>query len=115
MIDGQHVLVFTCHPQEMTDERDARSGDYCTWSVPGDSAARAVGHRRGPAVHSPSPTCSRLRWCSDATAAGRSSASATSSPRASLAFEILDPIPVVLVDGYLQADPSYVAPPAPEA
>ena len=36
-------------------------------------------------------------------------------PKGVLAFEILDPIPVVLVDGYLQADPSYVAPPAPEA
>ena len=25
-----------------------------------------------------------------------------------LAFEIMDPIPVVVEDGYLQADPSYV-------
>ena len=34
-IDGRWVLVFTCHPQEMTAERKARTGEYCTWSVPG--------------------------------------------------------------------------------
>ncbi len=33
-IDGRWVLVFTCHPQEMTDERIATSGRYCTWSLP---------------------------------------------------------------------------------
>jgi beta-fructofuranosidase len=33
-IDGRWVLVFTCHPQEMTEERIARTGRYCTWSVP---------------------------------------------------------------------------------
>jgi beta-fructofuranosidase len=35
-VDGRWVLVFTCHPQEMTQERRARTGDYCTWSVPGE-------------------------------------------------------------------------------
>jgi beta-fructofuranosidase len=34
MIDGRAVLVFTCHPDEMTPERIASSGRYCTWSVP---------------------------------------------------------------------------------
>jgi beta-fructofuranosidase len=34
-VGGRWVLVFTCHPQEMTPERIARSGEYCTWSVPG--------------------------------------------------------------------------------
>ena len=34
-IDGRWVLVFTCHPQEMTPARVARSGRFCTWSVPG--------------------------------------------------------------------------------
>lgn len=34
-VDGRWVLVFTCHPQEMTAERIARTGEYCTWSVPG--------------------------------------------------------------------------------
>jgi beta-fructofuranosidase len=30
-IEGRWVLVFTCHPQEMTAERRAATGDYCTW------------------------------------------------------------------------------------
>jgi beta-fructofuranosidase len=30
------VLVFTCHPQEMTAERAAAAGGCCTWSVPCD-------------------------------------------------------------------------------
>lgn len=34
VIGGRGVLVFTCHPQEMTQERLARSGHYCTWSLP---------------------------------------------------------------------------------
>lgn len=33
-IDGRPVLVFTCHPDEMTPERRAMSGACCTWSVP---------------------------------------------------------------------------------
>jgi len=37
VIDGRAVLVFTCHPQEMTAERIATSGEYCTWSVPAPS------------------------------------------------------------------------------
>jgi beta-fructofuranosidase len=35
-IDGRWVLVFTCHPQEMTPERAAAAGGCCTWSVPCD-------------------------------------------------------------------------------
>jgi beta-fructofuranosidase len=34
VIDGRAVLVFTCHPDEMTPDRVAASGRYCTWSVP---------------------------------------------------------------------------------
>jgi beta-fructofuranosidase len=34
MIDGRPVLVYTCHPDEMTPERRAELGEYCTWSVP---------------------------------------------------------------------------------
>jgi Glycosyl hydrolases family 32 N-terminal domain len=34
VVDGRPVLVFTCHPQEMTLERRASSGECCTWSVP---------------------------------------------------------------------------------
>ena len=34
IIAGGPFLVFTCHPQEMTAERIARSGEFCTWSLP---------------------------------------------------------------------------------
>jgi beta-fructofuranosidase len=34
VIDGRAVMVFTCHPKEMTDQRVASSGRYCIWSVP---------------------------------------------------------------------------------
>jgi beta-fructofuranosidase len=37
VVDGQPLLVFTCHPQEVTAKRLASSGRYCTWSVPGES------------------------------------------------------------------------------
>ena len=33
-IDGRWVLVFTCHPQEMTEERKTELGHHCTWSLP---------------------------------------------------------------------------------
>ncbi|PUA82948.1 glycosyl hydrolase [Nocardioides currus] len=36
-VDGRWVLVFTCHPDEQTPEQRARFGDYCTWSIAGDS------------------------------------------------------------------------------
>ncbi len=37
MVGRRPVLMFTCHPQEMTADRVARTGRYCTWSVPGES------------------------------------------------------------------------------
>lgn len=36
-IDGRHVMVFTCHPDEQTPSRRTTWGDHCTWSVPGES------------------------------------------------------------------------------
>jgi beta-fructofuranosidase len=35
VVDGRPVLAYTCHPDEMTPERIAATGRYCTWSVPG--------------------------------------------------------------------------------
>jgi beta-fructofuranosidase len=37
VIDGTPLLVFTCHPEEQTEERKRTSGQYCTWSVSGES------------------------------------------------------------------------------
>jgi beta-fructofuranosidase len=38
LIDGQHVLVFTCHPDEQTPLRRKQFGEFCTWSMIGASA-----------------------------------------------------------------------------
>jgi beta-fructofuranosidase len=35
-VEGQWLLVFTCHPEEQSEERRRRVGDYCTWVVAGD-------------------------------------------------------------------------------
>jgi beta-fructofuranosidase len=37
VVDGQPILVFTCHPLEQTDDHVTRCGAYCTWSVAADS------------------------------------------------------------------------------
>ena len=50
-VDGQWVLVFTCHPDEQTDEHRARFGDFCTWSVPGGSPLGPWDVARGPPLH----------------------------------------------------------------
>ena len=35
-IEGRWLLVFTCHPQEQSEERRRRCGRFCTWVVAGD-------------------------------------------------------------------------------
>ena len=104
VVDGQHLLVFTCHPEQMTEERRARSGDYCTWSVTGDSAlgpwdiAKAQPFTAEPALFAAPLVQGRdggwvlvgFRNLDDESA-----------------LEILDPVPVQLVDGVLVAKASY--------
>ena len=106
-VDGQWVLVFTCHPQEMTAERRARTGDFCTWSVPGDSMFGPWDiDRARPFLAEPDLFAAPLVRRRDggwALVGFRNT-----EPKGVLAFEIMDPIPVVVEDGYLQADPSYV-------
>lgn len=36
-IDGQPVLIFTCHPEEQSREQQEEFGYYCTWYVLGES------------------------------------------------------------------------------
>jgi len=108
VIEGTPVLVFTCHPDEQTADRRARSGDYCTWSVPGASVLGPWDiDLAGPFVADPALFAAPLVQRRDGSwvfVGFRNLA-----PEGVLAFEIIDPIPVVLEDGYVVAHPSYSA------
>ena len=96
-IDGRWVLVFTCSPQEMTDERRAETGDYCTWSVPDDGAGAVgpwdIGLAR-PFTAEPDLFAAPLVQRRDGSWA--LVGFRNTEPKGVLAFDILDPIPVEL-------------------
>lgn len=102
-IEGRWVLVFTCHPDEQADSRRAQFGDYCTWSVPGDSpigpwdVSRARPFRAAPTLFA-APLVQRRdgTWCLIGFL--------NREHEGIDAMEITDPIPVCLEDGYLVAD-----------
>lgn len=103
VVDGRALLVFTCHPQEMTAERIATSGAYCTWSVPGPGVLgpwdidRARPFTADPALFA-APLVQR-RDGSWALVGFRNL-----EPQGQDGFFIHDPIPVGLdPDGYLVA------------
>jgi len=109
VLDGTPVLVFTCHPLEMTEERRSRSGDYCTWSVVGDSVlgpwdvAAAEPFRAEPALFAAPLTRDRSgRWVFVGFR--------NLEPDGVDAFEIIDPVPVRLQDGRLVATEADRAP-----
>ncbi len=113
VIDGQHVLVFTCHPEEQSSARREEYGDFCTWSMTGDSllgpwdVSRAAPFRAEPELFA-APLVQQ-RDGSWAFVGFRNL-----EPAGILSFEIIDPVPVRLVDGALVADASYVPnPPHP--
>jgi beta-fructofuranosidase len=105
-VGDRWVLVFTCHPQEMTDERIAASGAYCTWSVPGPADGTFpdvwdIGLAR-PFTAEPDLFAAPLvqqrdgTWCLIGFR--------NTEPRGELNFHITDPIPVRLdTDGHLVA------------
>ena len=103
-VDGRYVLVFTCHPQEQSPEQIERHGPYCTWYLVGDSplgpwdidAAR-------PFVAEPLLFAAPLVQQRDGTWAFVGFRN--QEPEGILSFEILDPIPVELVDGELRRVP----------
>jgi len=102
VLDGQPVLVFTCHPQEQTEQRIRLCGSYCTWSVAGQSLigpwdmTQAKPFRAEPALFA-APFVQRRDggW---ALVGFRNLES-----EGVFAFDILDPIPVRLQDGGLAA------------
>ena len=103
VVDGQHVLVFTSHPDEQSAARREEHGDYCTWSLTGDDLlgpwdmSRAVPFTAEPELFA-APLVQR-RDGSWVLFGFRNL-----EPEGVHAFEIIDPIPVTLdADGYLVA------------
>jgi beta-fructofuranosidase len=100
VIDGQPLLVFSCHPEEQSAARQARFGHFCTWSVPGESVAGPwdVAAAR-PFEGEPSLFAAPLvrhregGWALFGFL--------NTEPEGHVAFELLDPIPVELRDGAL--------------
>ena len=111
-VDGRWVLVFTCHPQEMTPERIARTGEYCTWSVPGPGplgpwdidAAR-------PFTAEPDLFAAPLVQRRDGSWAMVGFRNV--EPQGQDGFQIIDPVPVTVdAEGYLVAAEGYQPAPA---
>jgi beta-fructofuranosidase len=102
-IDGQAVLIFTCHPVEQSAEQVARFGRFSTWYVLGDSPngpwdiAAARPFEGDPKLFA-APLVQRRdgRW---AFVGFRNQ-----EPEGILSFEILDPIPVALGSGELRSE-----------
>ena len=107
-VEGRWVLLFTCHPEEMTAERRAAHGDYCTWSVPSAPGTDALGpwdvSRARPFTAEPELFAAPLVQRRDGTwvLVGFRNTEA----RGELNLHILDPIPVELdARGILTASP----------
>jgi beta-fructofuranosidase len=104
VIDDRAVLVFTCHPQEMTEQRRAASGDFCTWSVVGSSVTGKWDISRAqPFTAEPYLFAAPLVQQRDGQwvfVGFRNT-----EPQGVYAFDIIDPVPVAVVDGTLTTEP----------
>jgi beta-fructofuranosidase len=102
LVDGQPLLVFTCHPEEQSPEQRARFGPFCTWYVLADSLtgpwdmASARPFEREPKLFA-APLV-RRRDGTWAFVGFRNH-----EPEGVPSFELLDPIPVALRGGELRA------------
>lgn len=101
LVDGTPTMVFTCHPQEQTAERIERSGEYCTWSLTGDSLTGPWKiDRAQPFVEEPALFAAPLVQQRDGSWAMVGFRNLESA--GVFDFEIVDPIPVELHDGSLR-------------
>ena len=101
-LDGRHVLVFTCHPEEQSPEQIARHGPHSTWYVLGDSVLGPwdIADAR-PFEGDPKLFAAPLVQARDGTWAFVGFRN--QEPEGILSFEIMDPIRVGLRDGALAA------------
>jgi beta-fructofuranosidase len=100
-VDGQWLLVFTCHPEEQSAEQIARFGAFSTWYVLGESCLGPwdiAGAR--PFEDEPKLFAAPLVQQRDGTWAFVGFLN--QEPEGILSFEILDPIPVRLRGGRLR-------------
>ena len=99
LVHGQALLVFTCHPDEQTEQRRA-SGLYCTWSVSSDSVLGPWDiTRASPLQEQPALFAAPLVQQRDGGWAFLGFHNL--EPHATAEFEIVDPIPVTLRAGTL--------------
>jgi beta-fructofuranosidase len=101
LLDGQWVLVFTCHPEEQCAEQIAKFGDFSTWYVLGQSPTGPwnIADAR-PFQYEPKLFAAPLVQQRDGTWAFVGFRN--QEPEGIFSFEILDPIPVTLRGGELQ-------------
>ncbi|MFI5953028.1 glycosyl hydrolase family 32 [Cryptosporangium sp. NPDC051539] len=99
VVDGTPVLTFTCHPREQTPGRRA-AGDYCTWTVVGESPTGPwdLGRAR-PFAADPDLFAAPLVRGRDGGWVYLGFRNGDVENGGVEAFEVVDPIPVALVDG----------------
>jgi beta-fructofuranosidase len=108
VIDGQPILVFTCHPYQQSAARREAVGLFCTYSIAGETVFGPWDiHKAEPFRAEPSLFAAPLiqqrngRW---ALVGFRNL-----EPEGIHAFWILDPIEVHVENGVLVGDASYVS------
>jgi beta-fructofuranosidase len=102
LLDGQPLLVFTCHPDEQSEWQRREFGLFSTWVVPGDSLTGPWELTRArPFEDEPRLFAAPLvqRRAGDWAFLGFRN----EEPEGVSPLEILDPIPVRLSDGVLTA------------
>ena len=100
-VDGQWLLVFTCHPEEQSAEQIARFGPFCTWYVLGEAPTGPwrIAEAR-PFTGEPKLFAAPLVRQRDGTWAFVGFRN--QEPEGIDSFEILDPIAVALRGGELR-------------